>query len=210
MQVKVCGLTELAQVQELDAIGVQMAGFIFHRGSPRCVLSGKLSAQDLKSAPLGLKKVGVFVNSTEDEILTQIDAFGLNLVQLHGEESPEFCARLNGQIPVIKAIAPKPGCNLSDLTEEFQEHVDYFLFDNQSATQQGGTGEKFDWSLMELLALKKPFLLSGGIAPQDADTLKHWRLPIKPWAVDLNSRFETHPGRKNIIQIEQFINDLKS
>lgn len=209
MKIKVCGMTSLEQVQALDAMGVDMAGFIFYRGSKRFV-GDKIKAEELKKASLKLQKVGVFVNAGLKEILDNVEAYGLHIVQLHGEESPEVCLKLSAELPVIKALQMQERSSLSLGT--YQEVCDYLLLDSGSAAsgQYGGTGKHFDWSVLAEMDLQKPWFLSGGIAPEDAPAIR--ALAEKQnalYALDLNSRFETAPGIKNLKQIEEFIKQLK-
>lgn len=211
MQIKVCGITRLDQLEQLDAMGVQMAGLIFYPKSPRYVMNFELNNEAVQDLELKLKKVGVFVNASEEEIFKPIKDFDLDLVQLHGNESPEFCAEISAWIPVIKAFRLSEGVDL----EAYQHSVDYFLFDSgsSSAKEFGGTGHPFDWSLLNEQPVKKPFFLSGGIGPDDAKAIQNLTAELpnnKLWAVDLNSRFEIEPGLKDLKKVQQFINDLKS
>ncbi|MFM6976141.1 MAG: phosphoribosylanthranilate isomerase [Sphingobacteriaceae bacterium] len=211
MKLKVCGITDLQQLIKLDDLNVDMAGFIFYPKSPRYVLDGRLRSDELLNLDLKIKKVGVFVNAGEDEIFKQIKDFDLDIIQLHGQESPEFCAAISSWIPVIKAFRLTEENEL----ENYQEVADYFLFDSGTASKQefGGTGHQFDWELLKKEPIKKPFFLSGGLGPDDTAGIKKLSKEIpknKLWAVDINSRFETAPGIKDLKRIEQFINDLKS
>lgn len=208
MKIKVCGNTDLNQLEELDKFGVDYAGMIFYPQSPRYV-SKKLSGKEVKDLDLSLTKVGVFVNASEEEIMQQIEDFGLDMVQLQGDETASFCNRISDHIKVIKAFRIKDfDTSIDWLISEYDEVCDYYLFDKGSAGLYGGTGQKFNWNLLEKSNVGKPFFLSGGIEREDAAAIKSFRHPFF-YGVDVNSRFETKPGIKNIEMIKEFVNDLR-
>ena len=208
MKIKVCGNTDLNQLEELDKFGVDYAGMIFYPQSPRYV-SKKLSGKEVKDLDLSLTKVGVFVNASEEEIMQQIEDFGLDLVQLHGDETASFCSRISNQIKVIKAFRVTDfEANVDWLVKGFDEVCDYYLFDKANAGLYGGTGEKFNWNLLENSVIGKPFFLSGGISSSDAEALKTFHHPFF-YGVDVNSRFEIEPGIKDMKLIKEFVNHLK-
>src|SRR6187551_2017205 len=142
MNIKVCGITSLKQLQQLDGLDVDFAGLIFHKGSPR-YMGDKLEAASVKGSDFDLKKVGVFVNPEMIDVLDAIDNYGLDVVQLHGEESPEMCDDLSSEVEVIKAfsINNETG-NIDELVAPYDGVCDYYLFDNKPATGIGGSGEK--------------------------------------------------------------------
>jgi len=208
MKIKVCGNTDLNQLKELDELEIDYAGMIFYPQSPRYVLN-KLSGKDVKDLDLSLTKVGVFVNATEEEIRKQMEDFGLDMVQFHGDETASFCSRISDHIKVIKAFRITDlETNIDWLIKEYDEVCDYYLFDKGNAGLYGGTGEKFDWDILEKSNIKKPFFLSGGITREDASALKEFHHAFL-YGVDVNSRFETEPGKKDMRLIQDFRNDLK-
>ena len=208
MKIKVCGNTDLNQLKDLEELDIDYAGMIFYPHSPRYVLK-KLSGKKIKDLDLALTKVGVFVNASEEEIMQQIEDFGLDMVQLHGDETATFCNRISDHIKVIKAFRIKDfETNIDWLVNEYDEVCDYYLFDKGSAGLYGGTGQKFNWNLLEKSKIGKPFFLSGGIAAEDATALKKFRHPFF-YGVDVNSRFEIEPGIKNMELIKEFVNNLK-
>ena len=208
MKIKVCGNTDVGQLQELDQLEVDYAGLIFYEQSPRYVLK-KIRGKDVKDLKLDIKKVGVFVNASEEEVMKQIDQFGLDIVQLHGDETASFCNRISDHIKVIKAFRiADADTNIDWLVKEFDEVCDYYLFDKESAGLYGGTGQKFDWHLLEKFIIGKPFFLSGGISINDAKALRKFEHPFF-YGVDVNSRFETEPGLKDVELIKDFIKQLK-
>ena len=211
MRVKVCGMTQLEQVRKLDEAGVDFAGFIFYPKSPRFV--GKhLKPAHLKKAKLRLGKVGVFVNAPYEELMKQVDEYGLDIVQLHGDETPRICEQIANYITVIKVFRLGDDDPIDWLIRPYQEACDMFLFDTEGAGY-GGTGKKFNWDLLKNASIEKLFFLSGGIEPGDIDRLKDFsREPVakKLFSIDINSKFETSPGVKNLDKIEVFVDGCKS
>lgn len=208
MKIKVCGNTDLNQLKELDELDIDYAGMIFYPQSPRYALK-KLSAKQVKHLDFSFIKVGVFVNASEEEIMRQIEDFGLDTVQLHGDETASFCNRISDYIKVIKAFRIKDlETSIDWLINEYDEVCDYYLFDKGSAGLYGGTGQKFNWHLLEKSKIGKPFFLSGGIESGDAEALKEFYHPFF-YGVDVNSRFETQPGIKNMALIKEFVKKLK-
>jgi phosphoribosylanthranilate isomerase len=210
MRVKVCGMTQLEQVRKLDEAGVDFAGFIFYPKSPRFV--GKhLKPAHLKKAKLRLGKVGVFVNAPYEELMKQVDEYGLDIVQLHGDETPRICEQIANYITVIKVFRLGDDDPIDWLIRPYQEACDMFLFDTEGAGY-GGTGKKFNWDLLKNASIEKLFFLSGGIEPGDIERLKDFsREPVakKLFSIDINSKFETSPGVKNLDKIEGFVNGCK-
>lgn len=179
------------------------AGFIFYEKSKRFV-EGKLGPQIIKAAK-GVKKVGVFVNAHEKYILQKVKEYGLDMLQLHGEESPEFCKKLKKQIPVIKAFKIKGKTDIAE-TERYSGCCNYFLFDT-AGKLYGGNGKLFNWKLLDNYNGNTPFFLSGGIGLEEVEELKKFKHPS--WvAIDVNSKFEDAPGVKNIKKLKQFLWDL--
>ena len=208
MNIKVCGITSLKQLQQLDGLDIDFAGLIFYKESPRYV-EDRLPAREVKKADFDLKKVGVFVNPDILDVLDAIDAWGLDAVQLHGDESPEFCDDLNGSVEVIKAFRIATETNVDELVQPYDAVCDYYLFDTGGLKESlGGTGKQFDWSVLSKARIEKPFFLSGGIGPEDAAKVKAFKHPDL-FGVDINSRFETEPGVKDMSRILQFKLGLK-
>ncbi|WP_207496789.1 phosphoribosylanthranilate isomerase [Aridibaculum aurantiacum] len=207
MKVKVCGITSIEQLHQLDELGVDYAGMIFYEKSARYV-AGKLSADEVRTQKLQLKKVGVFVNAPLEEVLEQVAAYGLDLVQLHGKEDAEYSQQLQHHIPVVKAL--HVGKDETPATDEYAA-ADMLLFDTASK-EYGGTGKKFNWQFFEQTTIAKPFFLSGGIAPGDVEAIASFArsgAAEKLYAIDINSRFETAPGVKDMDAISKFLQELK-
>lgn len=208
MKIKVCGNTDEEQLKQLDALHVDYAGMIFYPQSPRFAAQ-KLDNARVRKLQLNLCKVGVFVNASEEEIMKQVRDYGLEIVQLHGDETPSFCQRISDQIKVIKAFRINDSeTNIDWIISDYREFCDYYLFDKGSAGLYGGTGKKFDWNILVNCKIGKPFFLSGGVAPQDAQAVRNFHHPFF-YGVDINSRFEISAGIKDINLITSFLNELK-
>jgi phosphoribosylanthranilate isomerase len=207
MKVKVCGNTDLQQLKELNSTGIDYAGLIFYEYSSRYVLK-KLSGSGVKDLNLSIEKVGVFVNASEDFILQQAEDFSLDIIQLHGDETASFCSKISDHMKVIKAFRVEDETNIDWLVKEYVDVCDFYLFDKGSTGLYGGTGQKFNWKLLENSIIGKPFFLSGGIAPGDVEVLKNLTHPYF-YGVDINSKFEIEPGIKDIKLVKQFLSDLK-
>lgn len=209
IRVKVCGMTDVEQVNQLDDLGVEFAGFIFYPRSPRYV-HRHLAPEDIRKIRRRINKVGVFVNAGVDEVLRTVDNCGLYLVQLHGDESPKVCERIADYITVVKAFRLAEDDNVLWKIKDYQDVVDMFLFDTEGAGY-GGTGKKFNWDMLKGLNIRKPFFLSGGITPGDADALKEFQkeaVAKDMFAIDINSKFELVPGVKDIEKIKKFMSEL--
>lgn len=207
MNIKVCGITQLKQLQQLDGLDIAFAGLIFHKDSPRYI-GDKINKKDLKAADLDLKKVGIFVNAGYDEIMEAVDDYGLDVVQLHGEESPDLCEDLSEETEVIKSFSIDGKIPVDELVAEYDEVCDYYLFD-AAGKEPGGNGIQFDWKLISSSKIEKPFFLSGGIGPADITKVKAFKHPDY-YGVDINSQFEKEPGIKDMALILQFRQGLKS
>ncbi len=203
MNIKVCGITQLKQLQQLEGLDIAFAGFVFDKDSPRYA-EGKLDKKEVKKADYDLKKVGVFVNPSYSDILDAIEEYGLDVVQLHGEETPEFCSDLNEDIEVIKAFRiDETTGSIDELVAPYDGACDYYLFDTKSSDAKGGTGKQFDWSIIAKSKIEKPFFLSGGIGVADLAKIKAFKHPDF-YGVDINSKVEKAPGEKDMALVLQF------
>jgi phosphoribosylanthranilate isomerase len=206
MKLKVCGMTSFDQLQQLQEMGVDFAGLIFYENSKRFV-GNKLSDQKSEIRNLKIKKIGVFVNAEIDTLKKEVNEYGLTYVQLHGDESAEFCREVKDFVDVIKVIRISEQTDLEKELTVFEEACDYLLFDTDSK-QYGGTGKQFNWNRLIQSDVKKPFFLSGGIGLEDVDKVKSFHHGML-YAIDVNSRFETSPGIKNLEQVEVFLEGIK-
>lgn len=209
MRVKVCGMTQLEQVEKLHAIGATFGGFIFYPKSPRYVLRHLTTAQIKKEN--NINKVGVFVNASVDHILQMVDECRLHMVQLHGDESPKFCEKIADYISVVKAFRLSDNDHIEWMIKPYMNVCDMFLFDTEGAGY-GGTGKKFNWSVLEGSIIGKPFFLSGGIQYDDIEKLKTFAQEPAAnalFAIDINSKFEVSAGVKDLVKVKDFISELK-
>lgn len=208
MNTKVCGITQLKQLQQLDGLDIDFAGLIFYKDSPRYV-GDKIAKEDLKNSDFDLKKVGVFVNSNYDEIMQVVEDYGLDVVQLHGDESPDLCEELSEDVEVIKAFKVSDSkVSIDEMVADYDEVCDYYLFDTASTDVEGGSGKQFDWKLLSKAKIEKPFFLSGGIGVDDVAKVKAFKHPDY-YAVDINSKVEKEPGIKDMALVLQFRQGLK-
>ena len=205
-QLKVCGLTKLDQIQELISLNVDFLGFIFYEKSPRYVLH-HLSLKEIAEIP-HFGKVGVFVNETVEKITEISEKAKLNFIQLHGDEDEEFILslsqRLSKDVKIIKVF--RVGTQNLKLETWNLEQIDYFLFDTDSKAF-GGTGQTFDWQILNEIEIPKPYFLSGGISLENIHQLS--TINQQPIVLDINSKFETEPGIKNLEKIKIFKSLLK-
>ena len=209
MNIKVCGITTMKQLQQLDGLEVDFAGLVFFKQSPRYI-EGKISKDELCDTDLDIKKVGVFVNEEFDAIMETVEDYGLDVVQLHGDESPYLCKQVSNEIETIKAfrINGQAGRSIDQILKEYDDVCDYYLFDTAGKDEPGGAGKKFDWKVIADGKIEKPFFLSGSISPDDAMLVKKFNHPDY-YGVDINSRFEKEPGVKDMSLILKFIHALK-
>jgi phosphoribosylanthranilate isomerase len=212
MKVKVCGITDIAEALALSKAGANYIGFIFYPASKRYVFN-KLTLAQIKNIHLpGVVKVGVFVNEPIAGVIATATAAGLDMIQLHGDETPNYCKEIANQYPVIKAFRINASDDVAYKISEFIEEVDYLLFDTASSVY-GGSGISFDWSKLANATRQKPYFLSGGIGPDDASKIASFIASIEAGnciAVDLNSKFEIAPGQKNIELLQSFIPTIKA
>lgn len=209
MRLKVCGMTMLEQIKELESIGVDFAGLIFYPRSPRYAFKGGLNADKLKKERLSINKIGVFVNEPEEQLLRLVDEWRLDMVQLHGDESPRYCERISNHVNTIKAFRIGKDENIPYKTYPFNDAADMYLFDTLGA-QYGGTGEQFNWQLLHDAGIRKPYFMSGGIGMDDAKKVLEFSKKEKNlFSLDVNSKFEVSPGVKDMDLIKQFLKVIK-
>ena len=208
MKIKVCGMKNPYNIRELAQLPIDFMGLIFYTKSPRYI--GDLTPEVLDVLPENIGRVGVFVNEDLQVVVDSINKYRLNYVQLHGNESPEYYLNLKEFSPEIKIIKAFSIAEASDLekTDNYENKVDYFLFDTKTP-QYGGSGQKFDWSILNDYKGNTPFFLSGGISAEDALLIRKLE-NNRIVGLDLNSKFEIEPGLKNIELLHRFINEIKS
>ena len=199
MIVKVCGMRDAENIREVEALGIDLMGFIFWPKSSRYV------SERPAYLPTKCKRVGVFVDENIETIKKIADEYALDIIQLHGSESPEYVQQLRNW-QVIKAFNIATTEDL-EATKTYEGIVDCFLFDTKGKSV-GGNGEKFDWHVLDEYHGETPFLLSGGIGSDDAERVKAFNHP-KCAGFDLNSKFEVAPALKDINKLKEFINKVR-
>ncbi|MFV5688094.1 phosphoribosylanthranilate isomerase [Flavobacterium sp. ZT3R25] len=194
MKLKICGMKYPDNILEVGSLLPDYMGFIFWEKSARYF------EDSIPDLPKSIKKVGVFVNATQNEILEKIAKYDLQAVQLHGQESVAFCLdlkdKMNNSIEIIKVFSVDDSFDF-EVLKPFEAVCDYFLFDTKGKLP-GGNGTTFDWKVLEKYPSNKPFFLSGGIGINEMDAVNEiskTNLPL--YAIDVNSKFEIEPGLKN-------------
>ena len=204
MKLKICGMKNESNILNVTELNPSYMGFIFYEKSPRNFNT------TIPEIPEQIKKIGVFVNATFDFIRGKVEKHNLQGVQLHGEESPELCKKLQGlNIIIIKVFSIKNQFNFS-LLEPYEEVCDYYLFDTKGK-EPGGNGYTFNWNVLKKYPSIKPFFLSGGIGPKEIESLLLFlKRPESEFchALDLNSKFEITPGVKDSIKLNAFKQQL--
>lgn len=205
-------------IRDISALGVDMIGLIFYPPSPRYVQQFSSGAgiipdyaPDMGKTPL---RVGVFVDDMPQNIVTRVYNYKLDYIQLHGNEPRETLENLratidpdiNPKIKIIKAISVSSAEDIKKY-KEYVGAADLFLFDTKCKTV-GGSGEQFDWQVLQAYDGDEPFLLSGGIGPDDAERIKNFHHP-KCIGIDLNSKFEIEPALKDVEKLKQFLVKVK-
>jgi phosphoribosylanthranilate isomerase len=218
MKIKVCGLRDIANIRAVSQLDIDLMGFIFFPKSPRYVLANPNFPRLSKGDTVGdgkPERVGVFVDEMPQKMIRAIYDYGLTAIQLHGQESRVLCENLRKTldpdicpgIKLIKAISVKEPADVNRY-KVYEGAVDYFLFDTK-CNSAGGSGRHFDWSVLDGYEGDTPFLLSGGIGPEDAVRVRAFHHP-KFAGIDLNSRFEISPALKDIDKLQTFIEQVRS
>ncbi len=193
-------------IRNVMDVGIDWMGFIFCRKRPRHV-----STPATEIPKISARRIGVFVDESVEEMMSKAREYELGAIQLHGDEGRDVCEELRDRLPasilLIKAISVRTVDDLSKC-HAYEGVVDYFLFDTKCETK-GGSGRQFDWSVLDAYEAETPFLLSGGIGPEDVERVKAFRHP-RCMGIDLNSRFEIAPGMKDAAALRSFVTSLKA
>jgi phosphoribosylanthranilate isomerase len=205
LKLKVCGMKYAANIAAVAALAPAYMGFIFYPKSPRFM--NEISAELIKYVPGSIKTTGVFVDENIEIVKAYILKHQLKAVQLHGKESIAYCREIKSMgVEVMKAFGVNEHFDFDQLSA-YQEVVDYFLFDTQTAAY-GGSGKVFDWKLLAQYTLEKPYFLSGGISMDHVASIQEINDP-RLYAVDINSKFEIEPGLKDVEKIKEFFKEMK-
>jgi phosphoribosylanthranilate isomerase len=200
-RVKICGITNAEDALSAVEMGADALGFIFYKGSKRYIDPARAS-EIISALPPLISLVGVFVNQGIDEIKKTAEMSGIDTLQLHGDESPEFCAML--PYKMIKALRVKDTVD-TDVVELYP--VRAILFDRHSDELYGGTGRSFDWDALKNMKISKKIILSGGLTPENVSRAIEM---VKPYGVDVSTGVEDSPGRKNHIKMRKFIEAVRN
>ncbi len=202
VKVKICGVTNFEDASAAVEAGADALGFMFYESSPRNV-PVKVAADIIRQLPPFVAKVGVFVNATEETVRRAIGECGIDTLQFHGNETPEFCRKFS-PLKIYKAFRME---NLESLRALPGYRTDAWLLDSFVAGKPGGTGAKFNWDLaVESKKLGRPIILAGGLTPENvADAVRK----VRPFAVDVSSGVEASPGRKDHAKLQRFIAAVK-
>lgn len=204
MKLKVCGMKFVENIEQVSGLCPDYMGFIFYEKSKRN-FEGVIP-----KLPKSIKKTGVFVNEYPEILVSLVEEYQLEAIQLHGDETIAYIKQIKTYLPsieIIKVFGIKDEFNFDSL-KPFLQVVDYFLFDTKGK-ERGGNGYQFDWSILEAYPYEKPFFLSGGIGLKEVvDVQKVLDSDLPMYAIDINSKFEIEPGLKNINDIKIFKNKL--
>ncbi len=220
-KVKICGIKQSIDLERVAQLKPDYLGFIFYDKSPRFMIES-LTTDNIIEVDKSIKKIGVFVNETNENIINNIEKYELSGVQLHGDESVEQVRELytyfdtihllmgelteeGERFEIIKAFGMDESFNFSIL-KPYEPYVDFFLLDTKSKNY-GGTGRKFDWSILKKYDSSKPIFLSGGIGIKDIEAVRN--LSLNVYALDLNSKLESAPGIKKIELVEEAIKKIR-
>lgn len=201
IRLKVCGMKYQDNIELIAALQPDYLGFIFYKKSAR-----HFDSESIPKLPKSIKKTGVFVNENIDVVIDKITTHNLQAIQLHGEESPEYCKQLQSKnIEIIKVFSINVEFNF-EVLKPYEAVCDYFLFDTKGKLP-GGNGYTFDWNVLNNYPSTKPFFLSGGIGLEEIEKIKEFAQSSVSkycYAIDVNSKFETEPGLKNIDLLRKF------
>lgn len=203
--IKVCGMREPENIRALSSLPINFMGTIFYPKSPRFSADTPETAAAFRALPKSISSVGVFVKSSLEDLLRHQKEYDLNYLQLHSDEDVNYCEKARSIAPLIKAVGIQKKEDFVSI-DQYSSLVDYFIFDTATKAY-GGSGKKFDWHILESYTGETPFLLAGGIGPDDVQALQAINHP-QCVGFDLNSGFETAPALKDIDAISTFINAL--
>ena len=199
-KIKICGITNKIDALAASGLGVDMLGFVFYKKSKRYVTPA-MAEDIINELPPFIGRVGIFVDETREDVIRIAEDAGLDILQFHGNESPEYCASFRDKYKVIKAFRMK-----TDLKIVNDYDIDYYLFDAYKSNCVGGTGETFDWNILKDFEILKPFILSGGLDP---DNVERAIREVAPYAVDVSSGVESAPGKKDGKLLKKFVANVR-
>jgi len=202
-KIKICGITNLSDALYVSQLGVDAIGFVFYKDSPRSISLEKASMIAYSMPPF-MTKVGLFVNPDEETVHEVIDANVIDIIQYHGDERAKFCEAI--EFPYIKVIKVKES-GLATVNPSRYRNASAFLLDTYDPASHGGTGQAFDWSLIDKHELNKPIILAGGLNSQN---IEQAILQVGPYAVDVSSGVESSPGKKDKEKLHELVNIISN
>ena len=202
VKIKICGITNKRDAIAATELMPDMIGFVFYAGSKRYV-EPRIVRDIANELPPSVLKVGVFVNEDSQKVLKIAEDCSLDMLQFHGDESPDYCAGFKDDHKVIKAFRIKDSGSLKGINEY---NTDFYMLDTYSSRQMGGTGEKFDWKIVENFEFLRPVILSGGLTP---DNVREAIERFAPYGVDVSSGVETVPGKKDLLLMKRFVENVR-
>ncbi|MBU0881598.1 MAG: phosphoribosylanthranilate isomerase [Candidatus Omnitrophica bacterium] len=200
--IKICGITNKMDAINASELGVDMLGFVFYNTSKRSV-DVKTASDIINELPDTVRKVGVFVNEDKDRVREIARDSGLDTLQFHGDETPEYCSRFKGDYKVIKAFRLK---GREDLKVINSYDTDLYLLDTYKPGEHGGTGGRFDWNILKDFEFLKPIILSGGLDP---DNVARAISEVAPYCVDVSTGVEESPGKKSPVLLRKFVEEVR-
>ena len=201
-RIKICGITNKIDALAAAELGIDMLGFVFYGKSKRYV--ELKTVRDISNElPESIMKVGIFVDEERNKVLNIAQDASLDILQFHGEETPDYCSFFKDDYKVIKAFRVKDRMSLISVNDYA---TDYYLFDTYKESSAGGTGEIFDWELLKDFEVLKPFILSGGLGP---DNVGNAIMEVAPYGVDVSSGIESYPGKKDIVLLKKFVTNVR-
>ncbi|UCD54913.1 MAG: phosphoribosylanthranilate isomerase [Candidatus Omnitrophota bacterium] len=204
VKVKICGITESKDALKAHELGADFVGFIFFTNSPRKVKPEE-ARLIIEGLPKDLLKVGLFLGQDAGTVRAIAERCRLDFLQLHGDESPEYCRRLGKDFNIIKSFKIKNFCNVSDINA-YEDAAHYYLFDTYVEGMPGGTGKTFNWDILKYRPFEKPIFLAGGLTPKNVEEAIR---KAAPYAVDVASGVEKSPGKKDYGLLKEFIDNAK-
>ncbi len=202
VKIKICGITNKKDAIAAAGLVPDMIGFVFYKQSKRYV-EPRIVRDIVNELPPSLVKVGVFVDLEKDKVLEIAGECSLDMLQFHGDETPGYCAGFEGSHKVMKAFRIKDRDSLKRINDY---DTDFYLLDSYSSGEMGGTGQKFDWKMIETFEFLKPVILSGGLRPDNVyDAIERF----SPYGVDVSSGVEASPGKKDVVLMKKFVESVR-
>lgn len=200
--IKICGITNKLDAVNAAGLGVDMMGFVFFKKSKRYV-EPAVAEDIINELPPNIGKIGVFVNEKKENVIKIAQDSLLDMLQFHGDETPEYCSYFKGKYKVIKAFRLKDKNDLKGINDY---DADFYLFDTRKEILAGGTGEAFDWRILKDFEVLKPVILSGGLNPGNVSrAIKE----VAPYGVDVSTGVEASPGKKSMNLMKSFVEKVR-